>query len=305
MKKNILIIGNSYESKTLLYNLDYLLNVKIGNVFLLNENHNYSDFNRGSYNFNIELKSNLEECFSACDICLLLDEKSTASKSLLELKTKCKHFDKKIILVEGNADNPNVPVFDINKQPIILLISTGIYEQLYCSEILLSKIFTEHGIDILQIPSVKTQHIFSCLKKNNLLNVAIENTLFQKPQLLLLTLEENFIRYDVESANFYLNLMKIKPDFIILAKNSRVDINSQVFQTRFGKKLDYIINSEFDPMYFWNDISVPLFCKKEDTSINTTGQNEDVSNISDSLLPQLLYNRIISKLTMPKDIELI
>lgn len=51
MGSSVLLLGEPYEVKTIMFHLDYLLNFPIETAVVLRENHNMGDFKKERYRF--------------------------------------------------------------------------------------------------------------------------------------------------------------------------------------------------------------------------------------------------------------
>ena len=156
MGSSVLLLGEPYEVKTIMFHLDYLLNFPIETAVVLRENHNMGDFKKERYRFRVMLADTLDEGMKLCDVCLVLKSNDRINYALRG--KECNNIEI-VTLDEMNAFSTKSR-FNASVKPVILLISTDQFNQQYCTEILLNRLFIEHGIDIFQAPSLKTQRVF-------------------------------------------------------------------------------------------------------------------------------------------------
>lgn len=299
MGSSVLLLGEPYEVKTIMFHLDYLLNFPIETAVVLRENHNMGDFKKERYRFRVMLADTLDEGMKLCDVCLVLKSNDRINYALRG--KECNNIEI-VTLDEMNAFSTKSR-FNASVKPVILLISTDQFNQKYCTEILLNRLFIEHGIDIFQAPSLKTQRVFLKLSQRGMLNSKISDSMLSDGQVAIITLEHNFLEFDSESADFFTEFVSTKPDFVLLNKNMRTEFFPQIFKTRFGKAVDYIVESEYVPTYFWNNLSIPLFCGNGSCAFAKEQTNENCSSISDPFLSELLYKNILTAISVPDTVQ--
>ncbi len=308
MKKiNILIISDSYFARTFLLNLEYVLNVPIDRVYLLEENHAIDE---EYYGFSVELinKKTLAHCINCCDIVFvhgyeemypLLDIDLLQDKRIIRFPFLPYEF-----LNEEKLDVNNVKC-DV---PVILNINVGYYSSQYCAEILLNKIVGKYLSNFKQIFSGQAYSIINTLKENDLLssqfNLCTSHSCYD---MLIYTLcINNLLEIQKDKNREYIELFdRISPNYVILTTSfdkvvaeGVLDNVKNLFLYRYNTKLNSIILSNF---FESPNSKFPVYHPK--AKLITNFQNN--CYFYDKNMEGILENDIITNLAYPEGMHII
>ncbi len=312
--KNIFIISNAYASSNIISSLDYVLDTKIESVFLLSEFHQKTDLFWNSNAFNINICEDPIKCVEKADLIIQIKDQFGRIKSDAILDIARKH-DKKTVSIfnpwelESHSDiDKNSRDDKQNNTPTILIISAGPYAQLYCVETLLNREFSNHGITIKQKFSSEAKCFFKILKDNNInINNQVINSINTKSNNNFNVFIEGKTYYIFDSISdcekLYAWIKQHKPDYIILITNlDKVDFTSiaESFYIRYGKNIDCIIQPQFISASVLYDISRPIYIGKATGHYFSADLKDSIDDFCKGL-----YENIVTKITLPKDVNIL
>lgn len=312
---NLFIISDAYSAKTLLPNLDYLLSESIEKVFLLNENHFQFDFSVENFHFDIILSEDIDECILGSEIIFLIDNGRLCKNISNKIQKQLEGTSKKLVVfqdlfkLDDEFDfktNYNAKVAD---KPIVLIISYGDFSQKYIIELALNKIFYDNRVDIHQEFSHNVEYLFETLDRHDLLNSKIRKSIhfpIERSELIVKSITTSIMDYSEKSVDLYKLIGQACPDYLILNTNARLELDTkdifQFFAIRYGKDVDYFIQSEYVPTYFWSKDATPLFVGRRACDIV---RNEKVLNVADIHFPEILFDDILSRISFPESVRLL
>ena len=220
------ILSSAFITNTFLYMLDYVLDCKISQVKLLNENHSIDEL-RNTLECEFVLCNDIADGFNS-NIFILENNKIPIS-SIEKITQRVKPTQVfKFQSPWGNQINlkdiPQVENIQYRQIPTILNISIGEISQQYCTEVLLNKIFSDKKINFVQEYSSKTRFMFNQMMIKGILNsklaTHINNINKIKPTLVIKSIEFSNINDFTENMQ---KLNKYSPDFIVLNVDRRFD----------------------------------------------------------------------------------
>lgn len=256
--KNIFLFLSPMLERTISFQLEYVLNIQIGSIILLSENHYAED----SYYFfgdkHIEIFDTLQECVENSDIIIISKE----NLSKLVLPT-----DKKIIVINFDDSMPksigfSIPDLDYKEKPVIAILSLGEYNDQYNTEILVNKILSEKGARVLQYYSPKTKSILNSYFCNNCLNSAISMSKEKNYDIIVISINK------INSYHELLHIMcDIAPDMILLCVNKSYKQEKELAKWMFGcGTVELIIRSPYISYEIVKGKTYPVFCGNNKTS---------------------------------------
>ncbi|MBR6559059.1 MAG: hypothetical protein IKT70_08665 [Clostridia bacterium] len=306
MKKiNILIISDSYFARTIIFNLDYVINIQINKVYLLEENHLIDEEYYG-IPFQLISKKNLAQCINYCDIVFvyghekmypLLDTDLLQQKRIIRFPILSCEF-----LSEKKLDIKNIKL----EVPVILNIVVGDYTSQYCAEILLNKVVGKYLNNFKQIYSNQTYSIINTLKDNNLLSSQFNLYTIQNfYDLFVCTLCLKSL-LDLQKNRQFIRLFEqLSPNYVILTtsfdkvvSDEALDNLKSLFWYRYNTKLNLIILSNF---FESPNKKFAIYYAKANLLPNI--QND--CNFYNKNIETILENDLITNLAYPDDIHII
>ena len=300
----IFVFSNSFATRTVLFGLDSLFNIKFDEVLLLKENHNQKEIFLFNTNIKIKLYESIDDCICLCDSIIMIKDDNIPEKSINYISCKSKELDKqcfeiinpwknKLSSSTNNIDDKNI---DFKKYPVILNISLGTISQSYCVEILLNKIFTKNSIGFKQFYSKEMENFLLQLDGYGILSSNFSR------QIKFPEYQYNIIIYSINIGESIYNIKKyidilrhIASDFTIL----QTDIKFNEYESakniiKYGcfSQLDMLIKSHYNVV----DEKLTVYCAKK---INEDSLVKDIESIS--LENKLSFN-IFSKIAFPEGI---
>lgn len=295
---SIFLFSDSYNTKTFILSLDYLLDRNIKEIILLKENHIVNEFNNSKYK--IILFDNLYDCINAADFIIIIQSNYllTESINLIRKESKKRHVDCYILknkISNCHINNKIVSEFSFEKYPTILCVSIGDFTQQIYIELILNKIFEKLEINTKQFFTEKTFDWIQQLKNYGLLSKSLEKQfLFDEYNIVISSI--NIL--NIEKLYDYLNLIKhISPDFLIIMTELNCDILAienlkNIIKYNCNLPVDLIINSRY---YFYNN-KYHVYCS------NKIKKSKLIYDIEYNKLECKIEEKILSKLAFPKGV---
>lgn len=283
---NIALLTNSITDRTLIFNLSYVLNEPINNIFLLAENHN---FNEVFYNHeNIYICNNIDEAINSSDIVVTINKKCAdlfpKSKNVLFIQNPW--IKNRFVVPEIESIKQSS-----NGKPIIAILSIGKFTDHYYIEILVNKILSENGANTLQFFSKETMCILSELSKFKVLNHNLLNTK-EDADVIVVSIDGTKYHNDAE---FICALSQLSPDILFLCIDRTFKKVTDIENiTRIVREISLTIQSPYIAYETGTGIQYPVYCGYD--------ENKLFINSSDSILNLYLYKQIIKNLYLPNDI---
>ena len=305
--KNVFILANSFSSRTFLYQIDYLLNLNIREIYLLDENHDCSEI----YNINTKVRlvpsQKMDEYIRISDIVLILQDEYIPQSTIDHIK---------LLITKKNAliiiDNPwlaDTPInntleknINYNTLPVVLQIVFGRYTQHYCTEILMNKILTEEGVPFIQKFSVETSTLIEQLARYGILNENILRTKHNDSySVIVKTVYVNKYKTLSNDADFFKFMKMLAPSYILMNISSNFLINNNVkdiFIHKYAKPINVMIKSPYLETELTKS-QCGTYCAELDVDDN------DVFSPISKKLSTYLKDDILANLSMPEDVTII
>ena len=260
---------NTLYARKLSFCIDYVLNVTIDNVFLLEEYHN---------NEELWLKHLDKNVF----ICNDFDAKEVR-------KNIC--FDETFI--NANDLNSKIKTNELNytSKPLILIASIGNYDDTYCLEILLNKIMNMNGWKAKQKFSKEAETIIRKLEKMNLLNGKLKVNALEY-DLIIEQMSANIFDSYID---FFYAMHKLSPSIIFLCADSDFDKYDM---------LEYIKNLVCSNCYLYISPFINYeINEKENMPVYKV--NEDIKSLYNKNVQEEINKIILDLLYLPNDIKIV
>lgn len=297
---NVFVFSSSYLAHTFVYSIDYVLNVSIGKVYLLKENHSKNEFR--DFSTEIILEENVVACMKNCDIVIVLNNGCIPPKSIVNIQGLSIKMNKQLYIV----DVPNQNFSDIRKidlsiykvTPTILNIAIGRSSQQYCTEILLNRIFNYANVNFIQEYSTNTSHILQQFSNLKILSFEIERN-FHINNSKCNVIVKSLSFEDIES--MIKNLEEIKlyhPDYIVLNSDLATEYYEELKKHLYnGLSCHFclVYSKYFRKEYAKNSFS-SIFCDMYDDSYYY---------IDDKSIERKLKLDLFSKLSYPDKVSII
>lgn len=296
------VFSNSFFARTVLRDLEYLLNTPIDNVYLLRENHSegeISKINDFRYNFKIKLVDTPEEGILSSNIIVISKDNDVPTKYIDYVVLKAQEHKKQYFCINNpwtSASTEKFVDFEGNKNiPTILIIGVGISSQLFCMEMIINRILSKNNIRFSKRYSESTKQLLDQLpsKKNPNPNVPYSTTdTDNDSQINVISLG---LKNEISDIRYYIDKIKIiAPDFIVLQTN--IDFNQYDVARGFVEyggqtMLDVIVKSNYYSIGNYNVLCE--FCGKS---------TENVEYLHDNELEKKLEFMIFSKLSLPSNV---
>lgn len=298
---NLFVIGDSFSSKTYIYELEYLLNKKFDSIYFLRETNRSDDIFIGC-TCPINIVNDINEGLSICNTVLVIysprfteelftnkyGSHNLCNKQVYRINTSC------IIENEGNV---NSKVLYCNNIPTILIFTLTPYTQSHIVEVLLNKFFVEEGVNLFQVFSEKSSILLNQLQNDSLLNPSVYDTFrnSKHPTLVVRAIElfDNYTYADIANMN---------PIYTILVTEAEVSQTADdlfsIFYERFGLTLNAIVKSQFMSLKLWNTRTDLLYKGNMGVHLAHEKNPQYDSNILNSLLEDL-----INHISLPENID--
>lgn len=300
----IFIFTNSYTTRTMIFDLNYLFNCKTHEILLLKEN--FMNENYSLNNIKVKLFNNMDNCIEYSDFIIIIKNGNVPKKSINYILSKSKELNKKCIEIQNpwqinslysNQDYDKYKEYDFNNCPVILDIALGYGAQQFCVELLLNKIFIDKKINFKQFYSLETKNILLQLNKYNILNNELSkqlNTSINQYNVIIYSINIGDSIYNIKK---YIEILRcLKPDFTIL----QTDIKFEEYETakkfiKYGcfSQLDILIKSHYNLLYKKHALHCNNHIIKEDYFIKDIESND---------LEKKLALEILSKIAFPEGI---
>ena len=290
--KNIFVYSDSFHTYEFVNVIDHLLNFRVNEINLLNENHDMREFKaKGNQ---IKMHDNIQQCIENSDVIILLNTPNLPTKVVAELKEIIKIKQKKLVDIDLNLSSSQMNTYRYNHNeniPVILNISIGNHSANFCLEIILNKILSSQCVDFWQEYNTETAAMLRQLNENSILN----NALCTKKTAGRITIRTVHYSNFQEMVDASSEIQTLLPDYIILNTNYRLheyDKIKDYIYYRYGIPL-FIVKSNFAEVYRAERSMKCVYCVEK---------QEGIHYINDDELELKLKFDIFSHLSFPNEI---
>lgn len=300
---NIFIYSNSFDARTLVANINYLLNISIDKIILLKENH-LSEENFLIENIEICFHTDIYECVMNSDYVFIIENETLPTNMIQRVKKICGDTSKLCIylgslspICERKYINEYLDRQFNEHLPTILLLSIGKLSQLFSLEILLHKVFNMYDVCFFQYFDKTTKSVFEELQKHNLLNSKLMYNQDNYPSNNCINIVSVSISDNLRELHDYSNIIyKTKSDYTILNVNATfnsIKLISNYLKYGSNVEIDMVIKSHYCCLQNGKDYY--SFYKE---AIAT--DKRIIYDIEDSELYNIISNNIYTKIGVPK-----
>lgn len=262
---NVALLSNSLINRTVAFNLDYVLNEKIENIFLPAESHSLNEMLYFCGRENILICDRIDESISESDI-IIASNKNIISRLPASKRT--------IFITNPWAEEiENIPKIEVPQwtrgKPVIAILSLGRFTDQYYIEILVNKVLFESGAKIHQIYSKETYSILSDLSKQNLLNPNILSYKNDESDITVMSIDGTKFHNDAE---FICELSRISPDMLFICIDRTIEnVDSIDNIVRNVRQVNLTIRSPYISYDVGTGVKYPVYCGfvKENTNVSS------------------------------------
>ena len=292
-KMNVFIFSNAFVAKSLAFALNYILNQPISQIYVLEENHNQSDF--VSMKIPVIVHEDIDFCIQNCDLTIIVTDNNVPETNIEKVTKKVKEREKHIIIINNPWVKYKYSPFEFCKQditniPLVCVFGIGYISQLFCTELLLNDILEEENITHNHFFTPETKDLLRQIDEsgflNNDLKELLEKTDFDKNLTIM-----SFNSDDSNNSTLleYAELIKeLSPDYIILQTSKDVETKKmkEIFEKSMHINVDMLIKSNF---ISFESIPVyePCFSNDEEIYLEELG------------VRNLIKKKILSKIGLP------
>ena len=268
----VFIFANSYLARNVVFSLDYLLDLNVDHIILLEENHNKGEKFSINDNVIINYCSTIKDGIINCDLVLILVDDFLPQNAVERVHLKSKELGKRCVNIYSNWNKiqDHTSCFErtnAKDHPTILTLSLGQNAEYYCLEILLNKLFNNKKINIKQYFSDSTRGFFTQFQNHNLLNPSLG-----------LQLNDGAKDYQ-----------------ILVYQYEKYDELKKIIQYSLLAKVDVHIYTN----YFKYDETTKVYCN------NVHTDSPDIICIESTDLEDVLTKNILAKIALPENIKTI
>ena len=295
--KNIFVLSTTLLTDNFLWYADYVLNFKIGNVYLIGENHARNDCYMAANQ--VIICDSIEEAIDYSDIIIIIYSEEGDSFPYSTIEKAHNHAvnkGKEVIIIKLKNDistlNNAVDIKECNQKPVIINIGIGEASQQYIYEIMLNKLFVENKVPFYQSFSSYTHQILSELDKNKYLCGDISKMLKSTDGEYKIIVESISIDKTTELYEISHYIDELHPDYCIVC-GDQCNINTKYIKNLFRYKYNCLTTIYKSYYVETNDGSsqslyIKLINNKRDLFINRE---------------KMLGERILSSLAYPRGVR--
>lgn len=297
---NLLLLGDSFSSKTYIFELEYLLNEKFDSIYLLGESNKYDDIFIGC-NCTINISTDINLCLLKCHTVFIIYTHRFTKEILSKTIDSRKLYGKKIYIINTDySDEESIianHTIHFDSTPTVLILNQSIHTQCYIIELALNKYFVNEHLKLYQLFSESSSRILHQLQNNSLLNPSIYRTLknIQHKDLIVKTI-------DLFREDRLADIININPIYTILVTESNIpqtiEDTFKEFFMRYDFTLNTIVKTQFTSFKLWNSRTDLLY--KGNIEIHLA--NGTVSK-SREVISDVLLNDLVNTVSLPDSID--
>lgn len=305
----LFLYANSYAARTILYHIDYLFNFFVSEVFLLTENHTNKENLHRDNNIMVSFCDRIEDAITNADMTIALVDENIPDNKITRVVELSLQIGKKCLVINNPWSNSTIKdkktistkndVTEYCKKPVVLLLSTGRFAELYFTELLLNRILFEENISFAQEYSTNTKHLIDQLAPFGV----IRNSILQSLETSIS--QASIIIKSISFAELSNELFvdSIKPDYIVMTCLSDYMYSSQLtnlFTYKYGRTIDlvtylpYIVFEKYEKNY------LPIYCNQ-----STRIQENCGIDIYNEHIDRIVKESVLAKIAIPNGVRII
>lgn len=207
--ENIGLLTNSITARMLMYQIDYVLNIPVKNIYVLSENHNKSEIFPTS-GAKVTICDSYDEFIQKSELIITSNKQETLA-----------HIDnRKLLFIDSpwnGYENHSMngcltKKLNYSNAPVVFILSIGDFTDQYHIEILVNKIVASKTKRIAQIFTPETKALLDSIAKSKNINPNLVNACNNNDGDVII-ISANNISNDLELIQI---IKEISPDYFIL-----------------------------------------------------------------------------------------
>lgn len=286
--ENIGLLTNSITARMLMYQIDYVLNIPVKNIYVLSENHNKSEIfpTNGA---KVTICDSYDEFIQKSELIITSNKQETLA-----------HIDnRKLLFIDSpwnGYENHSMngcltKKLNYSNAPVVFILSIGDFTDQYHIEILVNKIVASKTKRIAQIFTPETKALLDSIAKSKNINPNLVNACNNNDGDVII-ISANNISNDLELIQI---IKEISPDYFILCVDysfnglNEVELFfSNICKTNIVVQSPYITNKLLEGKQ-WS-----VYCNVEKSNVFHNTLEKDFENY--------LELHIMQKIFMPNSI---
>lgn len=299
----VFVYSSDYNVQTYIECLDYILNAKIDAYILAGDEYIYT-IDVKKCRIPVEYIQDVDECVLLANMVIILDDGMLPARVLLRIKNKCEYLKITCAILHTRLGNKVEIKEDIimqkrnvyKQKPTILLLTYGKNTQCFKVEMMLNKMFSKRGVQINQLFDEVTENMLLELKEMKLLS-----NKFYKDEKINQDVNIVTIRLPDSNTDLFdcMDLIKeLCSDFVLLNTNNsfhEFDLINNYLRYCSNAPVDVLVRTHYSQIVNGNK-TYTVYEK------DIESENEFVLDIDSEKDIELLYTKIIEKLTLPEGI---
>ena len=289
---NVFLLSNSFVVSGIVSQLSYLIDRTIETIFVMEENHEDSDFE--NMNQKVVVCDDINYCIDNSDLVIIIRDNDFPEKTINYVMEKIDVTETQSLVLDNpwyNTFNRNNSIIEIDKSkivnektPLVLIVSIGKATQEFETELYINQMLGEIGVSFCQIFAAPSYYLINELEDVGMLNCKIREAVYNCNKVCDL----NVVTIKVDSTRNGFNdlasfLISFQPSFVVLQTEYTVELSNveTIIKSIIFEKPDIIIKSCF---FEYKDGAF-LKC----SSKNETHNLIQLKSIKDKLLRKLSY----------------
>ena len=289
--ENIGLLTNSITARMLMYQIDYVLNIPVKNIYVLSENHNKSEIFPTS-GAKVTICDSYDEFIQKSELIITSNKQETLA-----------HIDnRKLLFIDSpwnGYENHSMngcltKKLNYSNAPVVFILSIGDFTDQYHIEILVNKIVASKTKRIAQIFTPETKALLDSIAKSKNINPNLVNACNNNDGDVII-ISANNISNDLELIQI---IKEISPDYFILCVDysfnglNEVELFfSNICKTNIVVQSPYITNKLLEGKQ-WS-----VYCNVEKSNVFHNTLEKDFENY--------LELHIMQKIFMPNSISFV
>lgn len=308
----LFIYANSFATRTLLYHVDYLFNFHVSEILLLKENHTDAEVFHRNRNLKLLFCDKIEDAIIKADMTIALLDDNIPKNKLGRIVDLSSQAGKECLVINNPWSTSTVKngienlsrghIAEYSEKPVILLVSTGRFAELYYTELLLNEIMFRENVSIVQEYSESTKLLISQLSVFGIVNESI-----------LRSINNSFLHANIIIKSILLTELssetdeyRIKPDCTIMTCLSDCECFSRLFDLftyKYNRSLDLVTYLPYFIFKKYENNDLPIYCDQPTTMLRN--REVDIYDIYNEHIERILKEAVLSKLAMPTGVKII
>lgn len=286
--ENIGLLTNSITARMLMYQIDYVLNIPVKNIYVLSENHNKSEIFPTS-GAKVTICDSYDEFIQKSELIITSNKQETLahidSRKLLFIDSPWNGYE------NHSMNGCLTKKLNYSNAPVVFILSIGDFTDQYHIEILVNKIVASKTKRIAQIFTPETKALLDSIAKSKNINPNLVNACNNNDGDVII-ISANNISNDLELIQI---IKEISPDYFILCVDysfnglNEVELFfSNICKTNIVVQSPYITNKLLEGKQ-WS-----VYCNVEKSNVFHNTLEKDFENY--------LELHIMQKIFMPNSI---